>query len=61
MGEKLLIDDRTYNHRSNSESVFSACAIATAIPRYPGWGSVNSELVMESAVRNIERAMETSI
>ncbi len=57
----LLIHNRVYNQRSNGESVFFGLR-----QRYGGtlwartWIGQFRELVMKSAVRNVERVLEGS-
>jgi IS5 family transposase len=57
----LLIHDRAYNQRSNAESVFFGLRRRYGDTlRSRTWFGQFRELVMKSAVRNIERALEGS-
>jgi len=57
----LLIEDRTYHQRSNAESVFFGLRHRYGDTLWSRtWFGQFRELVMKSAVRNIERALEGS-
>jgi IS5 family transposase len=57
----LLIHDRGYNQRSNAESVFFGLRQRYGETLWARtWFGQFRELVMKSAVRNIERALEGS-
>lgn len=57
----LLLDDRTYHLRSNAESVFFALRHRYGDTLWSRtWFGQFRELVMKSAVRNIERVIEDS-
>jgi IS5 family transposase len=57
----LLIHDRVYNQRSNTESVFFGLRQRYGEPLWArAWFGQFRELVMKSTVRNVERAIEVA-